>query len=282
MKVNVTFSESNDGFGLELENESSLINDKAVSTDSTWSSKNIIDSLCPAFTKSGAVVTCEPVEGYPLAVTAEEGATITRCGKNLFDYKKWIAYCNESYTGNVAKEEVEYLGEKCFKFALYRTNTSLYYTKIKFKPNTQYTFKFRVAGALHGAESTQLMPVVTIGYGGSDYKEVSPAIVYRDKFVEYTFTSAANKSILSLFTINYSASGVVYIPVDSFVIQEGTTAEYQPYLGGTFVEGEQIPALNGINNLWADSGLLTVSGKADPVARLERLENAILAMGANV
>ena len=51
-----------------------------------WSSKNTVDKLCPSFTESGAIVTCEPVEGYPMTVTAEEGATtITRCGKNLFD-----------------------------------------------------------------------------------------------------------------------------------------------------------------------------------------------------
>ena len=48
-----------------------------------WSSKNIVDRLCPAFTESGAVVTCEPVVDYPLDVTAETAAKITRCGKNL-------------------------------------------------------------------------------------------------------------------------------------------------------------------------------------------------------
>ena len=33
-----------------------------------WSSKNTVDKLCPAFTESGSVVTCAPVEGYPLQV----------------------------------------------------------------------------------------------------------------------------------------------------------------------------------------------------------------------
>ena len=49
------------GFGPE-------INDSAINTDSVWSSKNTVDKLCPAFTKSGNVVTCSPVEGYPLGV----------------------------------------------------------------------------------------------------------------------------------------------------------------------------------------------------------------------
>lgn len=35
-----------------------------------WSSKNIVDKLCPAFMESGDVVTCQPVAGYPLEVVS--------------------------------------------------------------------------------------------------------------------------------------------------------------------------------------------------------------------
>jgi hypothetical protein len=43
------------------------IDDSTVS-QKLWSSKNTVDKLCPAFTENGAIVTCEPVEGYPLGV----------------------------------------------------------------------------------------------------------------------------------------------------------------------------------------------------------------------
>lgn len=52
----------------------------------------IIDKLCPSFTESGAIVTCEPLEGTPLEVISEipytepsqlESVTLTRRGKNL-------------------------------------------------------------------------------------------------------------------------------------------------------------------------------------------------------
>ena len=46
-----------------------LIDDPAVGKNA-WSSKNIVDRLCPAFSESGAAVTCTPVAGYPLGVVS--------------------------------------------------------------------------------------------------------------------------------------------------------------------------------------------------------------------
>ena len=43
------------------------LNDNAVNTTEAWSSKKIVDTLCPAFSVSGNPVTCHPVEGYPLS-----------------------------------------------------------------------------------------------------------------------------------------------------------------------------------------------------------------------
>ena len=43
------------------------LNDNAVNTTETWSSKKIVDTLCPAFSVSGNPVTCNPVEDYPLS-----------------------------------------------------------------------------------------------------------------------------------------------------------------------------------------------------------------------
>lgn len=43
------------------------LNDDAVNTSEAWSSKKIVDTLCPAFSVSGNPVTCHPVEDYPLS-----------------------------------------------------------------------------------------------------------------------------------------------------------------------------------------------------------------------
>lgn len=88
------------------------IDDAAVSSTETWSSRKIIDTLCPAFSAEGNPVVCTPVEGYPLGVTvslepvqAGEGepspenirpisgrdaVRVTRCGKNLLDMARAV------------------------------------------------------------------------------------------------------------------------------------------------------------------------------------------------
>lgn len=43
------------------------LNDDAVNTTEAWSSKKIVDTLCPSFSVSGNPVTCNPVEDYPLS-----------------------------------------------------------------------------------------------------------------------------------------------------------------------------------------------------------------------
>ena len=76
-----------------------------------WTSKHIVDMLCPPLKVSGNPVQCYPVAGYPLGITAsweptQEGTgdpspdnirpikgrdsvAVTRCGANLFDYEKF-------------------------------------------------------------------------------------------------------------------------------------------------------------------------------------------------
>ena len=58
---------------------------------------------------------------------------------------------------------------------------------------------------------------------------------------------------------------------------------YEPYNGGIFAPGEAIPALAGINTLWADTGNITVTGRADPnavIADIYEKLNAVLATTA--
>lgn len=53
----------------ELKEKKAEIDDTAVGADA-WSSKHIIDMLCPKIEESGNPVQCYPVAGYPLGVTA--------------------------------------------------------------------------------------------------------------------------------------------------------------------------------------------------------------------
>ena len=72
------------------------IDDAAVRDDAPWSSKNIVDMLCPPLEESGNPVLCYPVAGYPLGVKAkweptQEGSGTpypAGGGKNLLDVNK--------------------------------------------------------------------------------------------------------------------------------------------------------------------------------------------------
>ena len=88
--------------------EKAGINDGCISAETPWSSKKIIDMLCPALEETGNPVTCYPVAGYPLGVVARWGPTqagtgepspdnirpisgrdavsVERCGENLIKY----------------------------------------------------------------------------------------------------------------------------------------------------------------------------------------------------
>lgn len=90
----------------ELKEKKAEIDDTAVGAHA-WSSKHIIDMLCPPLEESGNPVACYPVAGYPLGVKAswepvQEGSgtpspenirpikgrdsvTVERCGENLLD-----------------------------------------------------------------------------------------------------------------------------------------------------------------------------------------------------
>ena len=83
------------------------IDDTAVTDSAPWSSKHIVDMLCPPISETGNPVVCYPVENYPLGVTAsweptqegsgdpspdnirpikgQDSVTVTRCGEILWN-----------------------------------------------------------------------------------------------------------------------------------------------------------------------------------------------------
>lgn len=96
------------------------IDDGAISRDSPWSSRQIIDTLCPALDETGNPVTCYPVAGYPLGVVAkweptQEGSgdpspenirpisgrteiSVERCGENLLQIAPFATDVNNGVT----------------------------------------------------------------------------------------------------------------------------------------------------------------------------------------
>lgn len=57
----------------KIANEKAKIDDNTVDTNA-WSSKKIVDRLCPTIEENGILVQCVPVAGYPLVVVTEFAA----------------------------------------------------------------------------------------------------------------------------------------------------------------------------------------------------------------
>lgn len=95
------------------------IDDTTVTDSSPWSSKHIIDTLCPPLEETGNPVQCYPVAGYPLGckvsweptqegsgdpspdnvrpIKGRDSVTVERCGENLLnpeenDYRTYTPY----------------------------------------------------------------------------------------------------------------------------------------------------------------------------------------------
>lgn len=96
------------------------IDDAAINTTSPWSSKQIVDTLCPPLEESGNPVVCYPVAGYPLGVTVSweptqagsgtpskdnirpisgrDSVSVDRCGENLLDITPFKTVTNDGVT----------------------------------------------------------------------------------------------------------------------------------------------------------------------------------------
>lgn len=106
---------------VDLENSQAKIDDLNITTDKAWSSRRIIDALCPPLEETGNPVVCYPVPGYPLGVTVDfapiqegegdpspenirpikprETVDVTRCGVNLCPYgtQTFVGYYGKSF-----------------------------------------------------------------------------------------------------------------------------------------------------------------------------------------
>lgn len=222
---------------------------------------NLIDKLCPTINESGAIVACEPLSGYPLTVQAEDATKVYRCGKNLL---KPIPKTETSKGITI----------ECYEDGSFVVNGTATAT-VFFRVAVDFVVKEGVTYTLSGCT----------GGGHNKYQLVLEA----SNTIGLYNTSAPATGVAK-------ATGMAY---PRFYVYEGQTLSnmlikpqlevgsnatpYEQYRGtGEFAQGEAIPALDGVNTIWADSGDVTVTGKADPVAIMENLTNAIISLGGNV
>ena len=236
---------------------------RAVTDDTTisqraWSSKHTIDMLCPHFEETGTMVRCEPVNGYPLSITAEGSTAISRCGKNLIDYTQAVPRTTGQVV-NIIENGVEWVSGN-------------YYFMIPCDIKAGDVVVFSCvdnADAING-----------IILYNSETKTESSSLIGKNKAI----TVNADADTVRVYKKEPAVMIETPIVITNLQLEYGNTATaYDSYKGiETFAPSETIPALSGVNTIWADSGEITVSGRADPVAIIEKLTQAVLSMGSNV
>lgn len=278
-----------DGIAAVEEAVSGMIDDTSVSKK-PWSSKNTVDRLCPSFAESGAVVACEPVEGYPLTVQTDEGATnVIRCGKNLFGYDVIRGVKSNGSTELTAIESG-------VRVTATRDTSATIYSGGNCLPISALDGKKITISCTARKSAEEMLPRLMIVYRPADMSAVST--IKEIKTTEdvtpmtYTFTvdstseKATGCAFIGLnFYCNVDGSVKVgdFVDFADFQIEISDTATtFESYQGEEFGFGEPVPAIKGVNTIYADSGNITVTGKADPVAIINKLTNAIISLGGNV
>ena len=269
--------------------------DSTIAADSTWSSKNTVDKLCPTINESGSVVTCEPVEGYPLGVvshieTVQEGSgtpspdnvrpIVARAGVTL-------THSNEAETNTLTID----FGQDVYGGSL-----------------NWATGVLTIDRKMVILDGTEVWETATTGVSGLPRYRLS--ITYNPVLLDNIWLTVNNRipcdnlMCSKLPTVGADAgwTGKAYgIYAEGYRVINVVHGEYAPDVeslkemmkGAQIAFGLEAPitiqlaqqeilALSGVNTLYSDTGNTDVTGKADPVAIINKLSNAILSLGSNV
>lgn len=224
------------------------IDDTTVTDSAPWSSKHIVDVLCPPLEETGNPVTCYPVAGYPLGCKAsweptQEGSgdpspenvrpikgrdsiAVTRCGVNLLPFGERI---EDIYQQQImASADTLLLSKACAGQELTLT-FSVETKNIAFKDDAD-TWKKRIGFECHGtlADGTETWSMQCWLYESSDKLTSNGK---KTKTVTVTMPDLVDGNITFYAQNIKSGSFVAY----DFGIYVGTTAPtaYTPYTGQT-------------------------------------------------
>lgn len=251
----------------ELKKKKAEIDDAAVGANA-WSSKHIIDMLCPPLEESGNPVVCYPVAGYPLGIKAkwepaQEGSgtpspenirpisgrdavKVERCGENLLPFGERIENIYKQQL--MTSDDLLLLSKACAGQKLTLT-FSIETKNIVFDDDVEDEWRKRIGFECHGtlADGTE---VYTLQCWFDDANDELTKNGKKTKTLTVTMPKLASGSITFYAQNIKSGSFVAY----DFGIYAGTTAPttYTPYIGQTntltlpeTVYGGEVDAVSG-------------------------------------
>lgn len=225
------------------------IDDAAINTTSPWSSKQIVDTLCPPIEKTGNPVVCYPVAGYPLGCKVswepmQEGSgnpspenirpikgrgnvTVERCGENLLPFKGRI---ENIYLQRLMESDAFLLLSKACAGQKLTLTFSVETQNIVFNDDVEDEWRKRIGFECHGtlADGTE---VYALQCWIDDRNGELTKNGKKTKTVTVTMPALVSGTIVFYAQNITSGSFVAY----DFGIYAGTTAPttHTPYTGQT-------------------------------------------------
>lgn len=247
------------------------IDDTAITTTSPWSSKQIVDTLCPPIEETGNPVVCYPVAGYPLDVTVSwgptqegsgepspdnvrpikgrDGVTVERFGENVIE----LLSTNDSFVGIKiavdAEKNITLNGTLAGK-----GNIEIGTCRLHWAAGKTYTMYVKKVG---GSASLGSGDGITFAYSlfTADFEYFFRGDTTSTNLDAYIASNAAPAETEFIFMLQCWRDGTVF---NNYKIQievvEGTTAPttYKPYISQTntltlpeIVYGGEVDAVTG-------------------------------------
>lgn len=270
------------------------LNDNAVNATEAWSSKKIVDTLCPEFSVSGNPVTCHPVEGYPLSavvtlnpkqagsgdpspenvrpISGYDSVTVTQ-SKDEAQVKQITLTLPETIYGGTV-DAVTGVGEKTWKFVEF-DGTESWYT---WGPNSGadgvtgfYYYRSIDANPSQARMISNILPYIPEAYGGAVVGCAFGSLGSENPY----FIFSVSNSILSDVSSNQAAikSWKSYLAAQAAA---GTPLQvaYKLATPEPFeATGNQaLPAVAGLNTVYTDGDSLAVSGRQDLLYTLQTMQ----------
>lgn len=258
----------------ELKTEKAEIDDSTVGPDA-WSSKHIVDVLCPPLEETGNPVVCYPVENYPLGVVVSWEPVQEGSGEPSPDNIRPIKG-RDSVT--VKRQE------DSLALNLYLPNTiyggSLDAVTGEGKETWKLVTLDGTTNKFSGGATYWNLPINSATGVGDWYLNN----IYSSHFCNmfggnarrsfiYTTTAIMTKYFQNADALNaylaaqYAAGTPVQIAYKLATPEPFTATGAQP-----------ITALPGVNTVLTDAYSVTVTGRADPIKRITDLETSIASM----
>ena len=236
-----------------------------------WSSKHIVDMLCPPFEESGNPVVCYPVAGYPLGVKAkwepmQEGSgtpspenirpikgrasvTVERCGENVIEFLSTEDSSSDIKIAVDAEKNITLNGTLAEKGNITVGTCRLHW--VAGKTYTMYVKKVGGSVSLGSGDS------ITFAYAlfTTDYNHYFRGDTASTNLDVYTASDAALVETELVFMLQCWRKGTVFNNYKFQIeVVEGNTAPttYTPYIGQTntltlpeTVYGGEVDAVTG-------------------------------------